>query len=88
LGRKLHNVKQNVALLCRYNFALGPAPHTAHWHGNTVLWRKRRADVVDVGPADMEIADMVADAKGLWMMHCHVDQHLDGGMIAEYRVVA
>jgi manganese oxidase len=58
-----------------------------HWHGNNVVWRETRSDVLNIGPANMEIGDMVSDNPGLWMMHCHVDDHLLAGMTATYRVV-
>jgi manganese oxidase len=74
--------------VCRYSFSLGTEAHTAHWHGNTLVWRHTRSDVVDVGPADSEIGDMVPDSAGLWLMHCHVDDHLAAGMIAKYNVTA
>ncbi|HEV7158554.1 MAG TPA: multicopper oxidase domain-containing protein [Caulobacteraceae bacterium] len=61
--------------------------HTPHWHGNTVLVNGQRTDVIAVSPAQMVTADMVPDAAGLWMMHCHVSDHMDSGMSAMYRVL-
>ncbi len=29
---------------------------------------------------------MVPDEPGNWMMHCHVNDHLDGGMVTLYAV--
>jgi manganese oxidase len=31
-------------------------------------------------------ADMVPDAVGTWMFHCHVNDHIIAGMTALYRV--
>jgi tetratricopeptide (TPR) repeat protein len=61
--------------------------HTAHWHGNTVLWRGYRTDVVELLPASMKVADMIADNPGTWMYHCHVNDHMLEGMSARYQVV-
>jgi tetratricopeptide (TPR) repeat protein len=60
--------------------------HTAHWHGNTVLERGHRTDVVELLPASMKVADMVADNPGTWMFHCHVNDHMREGMSARYIV--
>jgi hephaestin len=60
--------------------------HTAHWHGNTVLARGYRTDVVELLPASMKVADMIADSPGIWMYHCHVNDHMNEGMSARYLV--
>jgi FtsP/CotA-like multicopper oxidase with cupredoxin domain len=61
--------------------------HTPHWHGNTVLVNGQRTDVVMVMPAQMVTADMVPDATGIWMFHCHFSEHMEAGMSARYQVV-
>jgi FtsP/CotA-like multicopper oxidase with cupredoxin domain len=71
-----------------YNMALGTESHTPHWHGNTGLWGGKRTDVLHVLPADFEILDMVPDATGRWLVHCHLDDHILAGMTAAYEVVA
>jgi manganese oxidase len=60
--------------------------HTAHWHGNTVLINGQRTDVVALSPAQMVTADMVPDDPGTWLFHCHVSDHMNGGMTAFYQV--
>ena len=40
-----------------------------------------------IGPAQIVTADMVPDKVGTWMFHCHVDDHMKGGMQALYRVL-
>jgi FtsP/CotA-like multicopper oxidase with cupredoxin domain len=37
-------------------------------------------------PASSVTADMTPDNAGLWMFHCHVSDHMEGGMVAMYRV--
>ena len=61
--------------------------HTPHWHGNTVLVNGMRTDITDLSPMQMRVADMVPDAPGVWLFHCHVNLHLMAGMEARYRVV-
>lgn len=60
--------------------------HTPHWHGNTVVIANMRTDVAWVLPGMMAIADMRPMAVGTWLFHCHVNDHLDAGMIARYIV--
>jgi manganese oxidase len=62
--------------------------HTAHWHGNTVLFHGHRTDVVELLPASMKVADMAADNPGIWMYHCHVNDHMNEGMSARYLVTS
>ena len=60
--------------------------HTPHWHGNVVLDHGHRTDVLAISPAQMETVDMVPDDPGIWLYHCHVDDHMDAGMITRYQV--
>jgi manganese oxidase len=61
--------------------------HTPHWHGNTVMVNGARTDVLSLAPAQMITADMVADNPGIWLLHCHVSDHMEGGMAALYEVL-
>jgi FtsP/CotA-like multicopper oxidase with cupredoxin domain len=61
--------------------------HTAHWHGNVILDGGRRTDVVAISPAQMVTVDMVPDDPGTWLLHCHVSDHMEGGMMAFYKVL-
>lgn len=71
-----------------YLFGLGSERdfHTAHWHGLRVLHEGRRSDVVELLPASMKVADVVADNPGSWMLHCHVAEHMTEGMFARMTV--
>lgn len=60
--------------------------HTPHWHGNVVLHDGKRTDVVPLMQAQMETVDMVPDNPGIWMFHCHIDDHMDAGMATLYKV--
>jgi len=71
-----------------YLFALGTEVdlHTPHWHGNTGLAGGRRVDVVNLLPASAEVVDMSPDSAGVWLFHCHVNDHIAAGMTALYSV--
>ncbi|MGH9499463.1 MAG: multicopper oxidase domain-containing protein [Terriglobales bacterium] len=60
--------------------------HTPHWHGNVVIDHGKRTDVLFLGPAQMETVDMVPDNPGTWLYHCHVEEHMDMGMVTMYKV--
>jgi len=62
--------------------------HTPHWHGNTVLSQGIRRDTIFLLPLGTEIADMVPDAPGIWLFHCHLDDHMEAGMMGRYEVLA
>ena len=61
--------------------------HTPHWHGNTVLSHGTRRDTIGLLPMGTETVDMVPDAPGLWLFHCHIDDHMEAGMMARYEVL-
>jgi manganese oxidase len=62
--------------------------HTPHWHGNDVVVSGMRMDVVNLLPASMVVADMVPDNAGVWLFHCHVNDHLTAGMVTRFEVKA
>jgi len=74
-------VRWYVATLGDFNNA-----HTPHWHGNTVLVAGQRTDVLVVTSAQMVTADMVPDAPGIWLYHCHISDHMLAGMVGRYEV--
>ena len=79
--KKGDHVRWYVATLGDFNNA-----HTPHWHGNTVLVAGQRTDVLSVASAQMITADMVPDAAGIWLYHCHISDHMLAGMDARYEV--
>ena len=60
--------------------------HTPHWHGEIVTDEGRHTDVIELLPGSMKTVDMLADNPGTWMFHCHVDDHMEGGMMAVYTI--
>ena len=47
---------------------------------------RMRADTVYLDPMAMVVADTVPQTEGTWLFHCHVNEHLVGGMAALFRV--
>lgn len=72
-----------------YLFGLGSESdlHTPHWHGLRVIEEgRRRTDTIELLPGSMKVADMVPDNPGDWLFHCHVEEHMAGGMFARVTV--
>jgi FtsP/CotA-like multicopper oxidase with cupredoxin domain len=71
-----------------------PHPHPMHLHGHTfrVLRSNRRevvshlADTVLVAPNERGEIGFIADNPGEWMMHCHIVEHQETGMMGYVRV--
>ncbi|MEE9344720.1 MAG: multicopper oxidase domain-containing protein [Methylococcales bacterium] len=61
--------------------------HTPHWHGATLLHNGNRLDVTEVLPAATKTLDMQPDATGIWMYHCHVNDHISAGMMTRFFVI-
>ncbi len=61
--------------------------HTVHWHGQTVLSNHMRTDTMPLLPMQMAVADMVPDTPGTWLLHCHNNDHMEGGMVATFTVL-
>jgi len=69
--------------------------HPIHLHGHSfrVLSRNNRAsrhrewrDTVLMAPSERVDISFVADNPGDWMFHCHILEHMAGGMMAVIRV--
>ena len=60
--------------------------HTPHWHGATLLHNGNRLDVTELLPAVVKTLDMRPDVEGVWMYHCHVNDHINAGMMTTFNV--
>lgn len=60
--------------------------HTFHVHGHH--WRENGAgrDTKVIGPAESFRVRWRERAPGTWLYHCHVETHMENGMIGLYRV--
>jgi hephaestin len=62
--------------------------HTPHWHGNVVTTTMgMRTDVLSLLAGNMVTADMTPDDPGVWLYHCHINDHILAGMLARYDVL-
>src|SRR5262249_26172800 len=71
-----------------------PHIHPMHLHGHTfkvisasrLTRRIHWADTVLVMPTERVQIAFVADNPGNWMLHCHIIEHQDTGMMAWFHV--
>ena len=49
--------------------------------------RSRGRDTIFLLPLSTETSDMVPDAPGIWLFHCHLDDHMEAGMMGRYEVL-
>jgi FtsP/CotA-like multicopper oxidase with cupredoxin domain len=61
--------------------------HAPDWHGQTIIANGNRSNVIELGPMQMSVVDMVPDNVGTWLLNCDINVHYDAGMQALYRVV-
>ncbi|XP_020507212.2 ceruloplasmin [Labrus bergylta] len=64
--------------------------HSVHWHGHMVEYKlgggPHQTDVYELFPATFQTVKMRPQYPGTWLLHCHVTDHLKGGMEALYTV--
>lgn len=71
----------------RFNvMAIGTEFHTFHIHGYRWDEGGKSADVHVIGPASSWSTEFVANNPGVWMYHCHVDDHMKHGMMGMFEV--
>jgi FtsP/CotA-like multicopper oxidase with cupredoxin domain len=71
-----------------------PHPHPMHLHGHTFRVQKSSkneiaphlADTVLIAPKERVEIGFTADNPGEWMMHCHIIEHQETGMMGYVRV--
>jgi FtsP/CotA-like multicopper oxidase with cupredoxin domain len=64
--------------------ALGKDFHVFHLHGHRWLYNGRYDDSLVLGPSSTLTFDYVEDNPGTWLYHCHVTDHMMGGMVGFY----
>ena len=82
--------KSRVGELVQWDvMAMGSEHHTFHVHGHR--WRGPDGvpvDTVTVGPAESLRVRWRERDPGTWLYHCHVETHMEAGMIGTYQVAA
>jgi manganese oxidase len=67
--------------------SVGQEFHTFHVHGHRWVGADGvMTDNITLGPGTYSTFDWKEDAKGDWLYHCHVPQHMEGGMMGTYTV--
>jgi len=67
--------------------SIGAEFHTWHIHGHRWLSGDGQiTDNVQLGPGMYTTFEFEEDAPGDWLVHCHVPDHMEGGMVAQYLV--
>ncbi|MCP5003050.1 MAG: multicopper oxidase domain-containing protein [Planctomycetes bacterium] len=61
--------------------------HTPHWHGVTLIHNGNRVDVTEILPAASKSLTLRPDIAGTWMYHCHVNDHIEAGMMTVFTVL-
>jgi FtsP/CotA-like multicopper oxidase with cupredoxin domain len=71
-----------------------PHPHPIHLHGHTFkVFASNKSEVLPhladttlVKPNERQKIAFVADNPGAWMLHCHIIEHQETGMMGYVRV--
>jgi FtsP/CotA-like multicopper oxidase with cupredoxin domain len=66
--------------------ALGDDTHSFHVHGHRFITADGTRDVQTVSPASSFEIRWKEDRPGTWLYHCHVETHMNNGMIGLYVV--
>ncbi|MDQ3630193.1 MAG: multicopper oxidase domain-containing protein [Actinomycetota bacterium] len=79
--------RARVGEIVQWNvMAIGSEHHTFHVHGHRWLENRVARDTRTVGPAESFRFRYREDAPGTWFYHCHVEDHMERGMIGIYQV--
>ncbi|NXF91879.1 CERU protein, partial [Eubucco bourcierii] len=60
--------------------------HSAYFHGQTLIERHHRVDTINLFPATFIDAVMIPRSPGEWLLSCQVNDHIEGGMQALFKV--
>ena len=67
--------------------SIGQEVHTWHVHGHRWLGSDGAVtDNVQLAPGMYTTFEFIEDKAGEWLTHCHVPNHMEGGMIGRYVV--
>ncbi|ELK23585.1 Ceruloplasmin [Myotis davidii] len=64
--------------------------HSVHFHGHSFQYKHRgvySSDVFDIFPGTYQTLEMVPRTPGIWLLHCHVTDHIHAGMETTYTVL-
>ncbi|XP_019604395.2 ceruloplasmin isoform X2 [Rhinolophus sinicus] len=64
--------------------------HSVHFHGHSFGYKHRgiySSDVFDIFPGTYQTLEMFPRTPGIWLLHCHVTDHIHAGMETTYTVL-
>ncbi|XP_049723444.1 ceruloplasmin isoform X1 [Elephas maximus indicus] len=64
--------------------------HSVHFHGHSFQYKNRgmySSDVFDIFPGTYQTLKMFPRTPGIWLLHCHVTDHIHAGMETTYTVL-
>ncbi|XP_070094394.1 ceruloplasmin isoform X4 [Equus przewalskii] len=64
--------------------------HSVHFHGHSFQYKLKGAyssDVFDIFPGTYQTLEMFPATPGIWLLHCHVTDHIHAGMETTYTVL-
>nr|XP_035971510.1 ceruloplasmin isoform X2 [Halichoerus grypus] len=64
--------------------------HSVHFHGHSFGYQHRgiySSDVFDIFPGTYQTLEMFPTTPGIWLLHCHVTDHIHAGMETTYMVL-
>uniref|UniRef100_A0A671E758 ferroxidase n=1 Tax=Rhinolophus ferrumequinum TaxID=59479 RepID=A0A671E758_RHIFE len=64
--------------------------HSVHFHGHSFQYKHRgiySSDVFDIFPGTYQTLEMFPRTPGIWLLHCHVTDHIHAGMETTYTVL-
>eukprot|EP00878_Enallax_costatus_P001155 GHUV01001296.1.p1 GENE.GHUV01001296.1~~GHUV01001296.1.p1 ORF type:complete len:885 (+),score=249.43 GHUV01001296.1:1539-4193(+) len=62
------------------------AIHTAHWHGIVFNRNGHHMDQAVLQSSSLMVLDAHTDNPGTWLFHCHLTDHIHGGMMALFTI--
>jgi FtsP/CotA-like multicopper oxidase with cupredoxin domain len=67
--------------------SIGREFHTFHVHGHAWVGADGvLTDNINLGPGTYSTFEWIEDRPGEWLYHCHVPDHMEGGMVGVYAV--
>ncbi|XP_076837341.1 hephaestin-like protein 1a [Brachyhypopomus gauderio] len=64
--------------------------HTVHFHAQSFIYKvdhAHRADVYDLFPGTFQTIELLAGNPGIWLLHCHVTDHIHAGMETTFTIL-
>ena len=66
--------------------AIGKETHVFHIHGHRWMSKGKHTDTLILGPCETGTVEYIEQSPGTWLYHCHVTEHMTGGMAGLYVV--